>query len=242
MALRKQINSTNPFLIKADELMEKNMPKEALSEYLKSILKDRNNIKTHIGASKAYKELEEYDKAIKHLENARKVASFDYEIYYELGINHLLNSNFALAGKNFRQTIKLNPDFLSAQVQLAIAHEMMDEPDMAYKIYEKIIEEAPDYILSYHHKAGLLMSLNEFEEAAKIFFDILRIDDSYSKAYLGLAICFDKLEKYTNAVRFYKKYIVANPKSETVRSIASRIMDIVSAIKEKPDCHLRIAK
>lgn len=242
MALYEKANATNPFLTKADEFMAKNMPKEAVSEYLKSVLRENKNIKTHLGLSKAYKELEEYDKAIKHLETARKFAAFDYEVYYELGLNHLLNSDFELAGKNFRKTIKLNPNFYDAQVQLAIAHEMMDEVDMAYKIYEKIIEEEPNYILAHHHKAGLLMSMNNFEEAAKIFFDILKIDDSYSKAYLGLAICLDKLEKYTQAVRFYKKYIVANPKSETVRSIASRIIDIVNATKDHTYCNLRIAK
>ena len=242
MQLKKNIGMTNPSLERADKLLEENMPKEAVREYLKSMLVENNNIKSYIGASKAYKELEEYDKAIKHLETAKKLSSFDYEVYYELGLNHLLNSDYAQAGKNFRKTIRLNPKFMSAQIQLALAHEMMDEPNMAYSIYEKIIEETPDYILAYHHKAGLFMSMDNFEEAARIFFEILKIDETYSRAYLGLGICFDKLEKYTNAIRFYKKYIVANPKAEAVKSIAARIIDIVSATKERPNCPLRIAK
>ncbi len=245
MQIKERLNAskqTNPSLKRADEFMQKNMPKEAVGEYLKSMLKESDNINSHLGASKAYKELKEYDKAIKHLEKAKKMASFDYEIYYELGLNHLLNTNFELATKNFRKTIKLNPNFLNAQIQLAISHELMDEPTMAYSIYEKIIEEKPDFIIAHNHKAGLLMSLGNFEEAARIFFDILRIDDTYSRAYLGLGICFDKLEKYTNAVRFYKKYITANPKAEPVQSIASRIIDIVAATKDRSECHLKIAK
>ena len=242
MQFRELKNATNPYLQRADELMANNMPKEAATEYLKSMLKDNSNIKSYIGASRAYKELEEYDKAIKYLENAKKQASFDYEIYYELGLNHLMNSDFDVANKNFRKTIKLNPDFMNAQVQLAISHEMMDEPNMAFAIYEKIIEEDSNFILAHHHKAGLLMSLGDFEEAAKEFFEILKIDNEYSKAFLGLGICFDKLEKYTNAVRFYKKYIISNPKAEAVRSIAARIFDIVNATKERPNCNLRIAK
>lgn len=236
-------NATNPMLKKGDEYMEKNMPKKAISEYLKSMMAEGGNINSYLGASKAYKELQEYDKAIKHLEKARKISSFDYEIYYELGLNHLLNTDFEHATKNFRKTIKLNPDFLSAQVQLAISHELMDEPEMAYSIYEKIIEEHPDYIIAHNHKAGLLMGFNNFEEAAKIFFDILKIDNDYSRAYLGLGICFDKLEKYTNAVRFYKKYIVNNPKTEAARAAASRIGNIVSAFKNaRGECFLKVAK
>ena len=99
---------TNPMIKKGDEFMQKNMPKEAVSEYLKSMLKESDNINSHLGASKAYKELKEYDKAIKHLEKAKKMASFDYEIYYELGLNHLLNTDFELATKNFRKTKKTN--------------------------------------------------------------------------------------------------------------------------------------
>ncbi|MCD8024439.1 MAG: tetratricopeptide repeat protein [Candidatus Gastranaerophilales bacterium] len=229
-------------LNKGDEFMQKNMPKEAVGEYLKAMMQTKKDIKSHLGASRAYKELQEYSKAIKHLEKAKKMASFDYEIYYELGLNHLLNTEFEKAGKNFRKTIRLNPDFLNAQVQLAISHELMDEPDMALKIYDKIIEENPSYISAHNHKAGLLMSLGCFEEAAKIFFEILSVNDEYYRAYLGLGICFDKMEKYTNALRFYKKYIVKNPKNETTKSIASRIADIVSAIKPREYSNLRVIK
>ena len=86
------------------------------------------------------------------------------------------------------------------------------------------------------------MSMGNFEEAAGIFFDILRIDDTYSRAYLGLGICFDKLEKYTQAVRFYKKYIALNPKGEATKSIASRVIDILSVVKERTNCPLWVAK
>ncbi len=237
-----QKTKINETLKKGDEYMQKHMPKEALNEYLKTLFCEKRNPKSYLGVSRAYKELKEYDKAIKHLEKAKNIASFDYEIYYELGLNHLLNTDFEKATKNFRKTIKLNPDFLNAQVQLAISHELMDEPEMAYKIYEKIIEEKPDFIIAHNHKAGLLMSMGDFEEAARIFFDILRIDDEYFRAYLGLGICFDKMEKYSYAVRFYKKYIEKNPEGEAVKSIASRIIDICSVTKDRTNCNLRIAK
>lgn len=237
-----QKTKINETLKKGDEYMQKHMPKEALNEYLKTLFSEKRNPKSYLGISRAYKELKEYDKAIKHLEKAKNIASFDYEIYYELGLNHLLNTDFEKATKNFRKTIKLNPDFLNAQVQLAISHELMDEPEMAYKIYEKIIEEKPDFIIAHNHKAGLLMSMGDFEEAARIFFDILRIDDEYFRAYLGLGICFDKMEKYSYAVRFYKKYIEKNPEGEAVKSIASRIIDICSVTKDRTNCNLRIAK
>ncbi len=242
MKMRESNYITDPSLKRADEYMEMNMPKKAVGEYLQSMFKKDVNIKSYLGVSRAYRELQQYDKAVKHLEKAKKTSAFDYEIYYELGLCHLLNSDFYLANKNFRKTIKLNPDFYDSQIQLAISHELMDEPEMAFKIYEKIIEENPYHIVAHNHKAGLLMTFGEFEEAARVFFHILAIDSDYSRAYLGLGICFDKMEKYSNAVRFYKKYIERNPKSETTKSIASRIIDIVQATGKREDCNLRVAK
>ena len=73
--------------------MLKNEYRKAVKEYLVSLMIDKNNVCAYKGASKAYKNLHEYDKAIKHLKNARNVYGFDSEIYYELGLNYLLNAD-----------------------------------------------------------------------------------------------------------------------------------------------------
>ena len=81
MRLIEKLNNSknvNTSLKKGDEYMEKSMPREAVSEYLKSIMKENRNIKTYLGASRAYKELQQYDKAIKHLEKAKTIDTFDY--------------------------------------------------------------------------------------------------------------------------------------------------------------------
>ena len=76
-----------------DSFMLKNEYRKAVKEYLVSLMIDKNNLCAYKGASKAYKNLKEYDKAIKHLKNARNVYGFDSEIYYELGINYPLHNN-----------------------------------------------------------------------------------------------------------------------------------------------------
>ena len=58
------------------------------------------------------------------------------------------------------------------------------------KIGDKIIEEKPGFILCYNHKAGLYMQLGEFEEAARVFKQILKINPKYFRANLGLGILF----------------------------------------------------
>ena len=80
------------FCALGDSFMLKNEYRKAVKEYLVSLMIDKNNIHARKGASKAYKNLKEYNKAIKHLKDARNIYGFNSEIYYELGLNYLLNA------------------------------------------------------------------------------------------------------------------------------------------------------
>lgn len=230
---------------KGDKFMLKNRYKEAAHEYLTSILVKGTNstpdaIRPHKAVSKAYRNLKAYDKAIKHLEKAKEFCSFDHEIYYELGLNHLLSAHPDIAIKNFQRTIKLDKTNVNAQIQLAISHEMSGEETMALMIYQKIIEENPELILAYNHKAGLYMQLEMFLDAAELFRQILKINPNYYRANLGLGICFDKLEKYPVAVRYYKKYISAKPQSETAYALVNRVCEIYQTKQTLTERNLKV--
>ncbi len=220
-----------PLCDRGDKFMLKNQYKKAAEEYLTSLFNKSTSTRPYKSVSKAYKSLKAYDKAIKHLEKAKEISSFDPEIYYELGLNHLLNANPDVAIKNFVRTIRLDNKNINAQLQLAISHELADEAQMALSIYQKIIEEKPKYILAYNHKAGLLMQIGCYEEALELFKQILRINPNYYRANLGLGICLDRLEQYPSAIRYYKKYISQKPKSETAHALVNRICEIYG---EKP--------
>ena len=230
-----------PICDRGDKLMLKNQYKQAVEEYLTSLFNKTTSVRPHKSVSKAYKSLKAYDKAIKHLEKAKNISCFDPEIYYELGLNHLLNANPDVAIKNFVRTIRLDKKNTNAQLQLAISHELAGEVQMALSIYQKIIEEKPKYILAYNHKAGLLMQIACYDEALELFKQILVINPNYYRANLGVGICLDRLEQYAGAIRYYKKYISQKPKSETAYALVNRICEIYG---EKPsrlkDCNFKV--
>lgn len=235
--LEKKEDFNTKFHNTAEKFLKQKQYKSAIAPYLNSILINKKNIKTYIGISKAYKGLKDYEKAIKYLKDAEKFEKVNFEVYYELVINYLLCAKPYLTVEYFRRAIKLNPKNLNAQIQLAIAHELLDEPDISLMIYDKIIEEKPGFILCYNHKAGLYMQLGEFEEAARVFKQILKINPKYFRANLGLGICFDKLKRQHFAVRYYKKYIAQKPNSDTTRALVGRIVEIYS---KKPDTNRRL--
>ncbi len=212
--------------------MLKNEYRKAVKEYLVSLMLDKNNVVANIGASKAYKNLKEYDKAIKYLKNARDIFSFDSEIYYELGLNYLLCEDNLNAQKNFMRTIKLQPDNKNAQIKLALTHELSGEDDMAILVYKTMIEKYPCFIPALSALAGLYIEKSDFSNAIRLYKQIISLNCEYYRAYLGLGVCFDKLKKYTNAIRFYKKYIANKPKSPTAKSLVGRIYQIGKIMRE----------
>lgn len=214
-----------------DSFMLKNEYRKAIKEYLVSLMLDKNNYTACLGASKAYKNLKEYDKAIKHLKKARNIYGFNSEIYYELGLNYLLNADNENARKNFIRTIKLAPENKNAQVKLALTHELFGEEEMAISVYKTIIEKFPYYIPALSNLASLYMEKEDYSQAINLFRKILKINKEYYRAFLGMGICFDKLQKFSYATRYYKKYIAYKPNSQTTKSLAGRIYEIYNSGK-----------
>ena len=223
-----------------DSFMLKNEYRKAVKEYLVSLMVDKNNVPACKGASKAYKNLKEYDKAIKHLKNARNIYGFDSEIYYELGLNYLLSADNLNAQKNFIRTIKLEPNNKNAQIKLALTHELSGEEDMAILVYNTIIEKYPFYIPAMANLASLYIEAKEYKKAIALFKKILKINEEYYRAYLGLGLCFDKMGKYIYAVRFYKKYIAYKPNSQTTKSLVGRIYEIYKNKDKVKSSNLKI--
>lgn len=208
---------------RAEALRLANLHKEAVGRYLNAILMDRTNPKYYYGLGVCYKNLSKTDKAIEAFEQAKKYRSFDFNIHYELGVCNLLQGNVCDAMINLKDSLRLKPDNLNAQIQLAIAHELIDEKDFALMIYQKIIETNKGYIKAYHHKSALLMELGEYFEAGLVFNQILKLNPNFYKAYLGLGICFDKLSKYSPAVRYYKKFLSLKPFSDKTEFVNERL-------------------
>ena len=193
--------------IKADALRFAKSYQESVKTYLESIMMDRFHKEAYWGLALSYKYLKEYQKAIKNLSKLIKIDDQNDEYFYELGVCYLSDGKPECAIPQLVKAIVLNKENLEAQIQLAIAHELVDEADLSLMIYNKLIETNPEFLKAYYNKAAMLMGMGDFKEASKTFFQIIKRNPNYYKAYLGIGMCFDKLEKYPEAIRYYKKFL-----------------------------------
>lgn len=214
------------FCIKADAMRFAKMYKESVQVYLQAILADRNEQKAYWGLAVSYKYLKNYKKAIDILLKLIKLDDSNDAYFYELGVCHLSNGHPEKAIEFLIKSILINKNNLEAQIQLAIAHELVDEPELSLMIYNKLIETNPEFLKAYYNKGAMLMGMGNFMEASRTFFQITKRNPNYYKAYLGIAMSFDKLEKYTDAIRYYKKFLSIKQFSEDSIFAKNRIKEL----------------
>lgn len=143
-----------------------------------------------------------------------------------MGVCHLLDGNPAGAIEHLIKAILINRNNLEAQIQLAIAHELVDEADLSLMIYNKLIETNPEFLKAYYNKAAMLMGMGDFMEASRTFFQLIKRNPDYYKAYLGIAMSFDKMAKYKDAIRYYKKFLELKQFSEDAIFARNRINEL----------------
>lgn len=209
--------------VKADALRYSELYQESISKYLRAILIDKTYMDSYLGLARSYKGLKLYDKAIQILEKGLAIEDNIFDFYNEIGICYLVTDRPCLAIKNFIKAIQLDPECMHVQLQLALAHELIGEKEMALMIYQKIIDQDPSFLKAYQHKAALLMTLDSFQEASSTFNSILKINPKYSNALLGIGICFDKLRRIGDAMRYYKKFISKKEDLEHVKFVKERL-------------------
>lgn len=222
-------NLKHKFYEKAAALQMDNLYREAAANYLNAILVDRNSVECYLGLGLCYMNLNQTDKALKYFEIASELDKNCYDAFYQSALCYQKLGNNCGAIKNFIKAIQLKPDSTDAILQLGISHELCEEYDLALMIYEKLIENSPQFIKAYEHKSALLMKMDRFNEASSVLYKLNKINN-YNNAYFGLGVCFEKLCNPLKALRYYRKFIDNVQISDKNNFVLSRIQKIRNKI------------
>ncbi len=212
--------------VKADALRFAKMYKESVQTYLQAIMADRKEIKAYWGLAISYKYLQNYKKAISTLLKLVEIDDSNDSYFFEIGVCYLSDGRPEKAIEYLVKAILINRENLEAQIQLAIAHELVDEADLSLMIYNKLIETNPEYLKAYYNKGAMLMGMGDFMEASRTFFQLTKRNPYYYISYLGIAMSFDKLEKFGDAIRYYKKFLKYKQFSEDAIFARERIQEL----------------
>lgn len=157
-----------------------------------------------------YKNLNQYDKAIKDISkaisiNPNNAEYYENRAYYysEMGENDL-----AIEDYNSAIDLKFTPkEDYSLFLFRAQSFEDNKEYQRAIKDYDIVIKHIPEEIEAYIGKGICLDRLEKYEEAIETFDQGIKIDDTDSALFVNKGNAFFSLQKHEKALLNYQKAI-----------------------------------
>ncbi|MBO7671866.1 tetratricopeptide repeat protein [bacterium] len=231
------------------DLLKQAQKPQSVSEFYKNNLKnilnyamrERNNYRLYLLAGFCYKKTGNYEKAIIYFTKAFKQNPECFEAFYECGLCAAKLKDTCLSVNSFIKAIKLNPNHPYAILNLGLAHEMCDEPDMAELIYSRLNDTNPDFIEGFIKKSELLMSSERYDDVIELLTGLLSEDISDGRIFELLGTCYRKTGKITHARRALRKAATLTANVNVYKS-AKRSLKMLSALNQTKNLKLCSAK
>jgi tetratricopeptide (TPR) repeat protein len=225
--------------------------KSAYAQYKKSVEKNNQYVPGLIKTASIEIVLNNYDQALKYLDDALKVEVTNPEVYYFKGRLFKTKGDTATAISSYQTAVELNPQFYDAYVELALLV-ANQKNDLADEYYKTAIGVRPRSVEVWYNRAMFLQE-NGYREAeyytrALACYDtIVQIDKNFSAAYYNKGYIFctylneytKAIEQFTKAIEHYPSYFQAFYSRgvcyEKMNNRKLALADYEQALKIKPD-------
>jgi type IV pilus biogenesis/stability protein PilW len=135
------------------------------------------------------------------------------EVLYNLGITSIRLEDYESAKNYFVRTVKLAPDFADAQNNLGATYMQLGQWQLAIDSFRRALANplyrTPE--LAYYSLGISLYRLGIYEKALDSFKDSIRRERSFPLPYYGMALVYNKLERYGEAAEALDRAILIDP-------------------------------
>lgn len=108
--------------------------------------------------------------------------------HFNMGNVLLKNQSYPEATLEFREAVKIKPDFYGAYINLGMTLEKQEENEQAEKVYQEAISLRPDYFKAYFNLGNLLKKLEKYSEATENYKRVIEIRPNFARAFNNLGI------------------------------------------------------
>ena len=204
-----------------------NKPQAALETLAKARKKFQESFVGEFFSSLAYRHMKDYTNAIKHLTSAEVIARvtetnrLNHLFYFQLGAAFERCHNIPEAEKNFRKSLKLNPEFAEALNYLGYMWaERGENLTEAREMIEKAVKLEPKNAAYLDSMGWVLFKMGKAEEAL----DYLRksIDNSEepdATLFDHLGDCYLALQQSDKAREAWRKSLAIEPNEQIQKKL-----------------------
>jgi len=200
---------------------------KAIEYYNQALSINPSSAETYMSLATALFAKEQYDNALSLYDKALDIGlprNSRALAYYNKGLIYDEQQNYEKAIIMFEESIKINPNLLSAKFDLAIVLSKLDKYEEAVSICKEIIDKYPNNELGYAYLGILYSTEGNYKEAVKQL--SISIDknpnNSFSYHMLGNILANDN--KYNEASMCYEQAIKLNPNNVRIYNDYSKLM------------------
>jgi tetratricopeptide (TPR) repeat protein len=195
--LPNRVGGSNPYLINSAEYSHQ-FPKKAVKEFDKAVDADQRGKR---------------DEAIRHYENALRIAPGFYPARNNLGSDYLSKSDFADARKQFEQVIQSNQTDATAYFNLSNVCMLLGKVSEAQEFLGDGLRLDPTSALGHFLLGSLNMKTGKYPEAERALRQAIQLSPALAQPRLQLVNLFVQQGRKADAVAELHDFLTTFPDS-----------------------------
>lgn len=176
------------------ELLKRKNYRTAVTELEAAVAVDSTYGAAVYALGQTYRVLNDFPKAIKALESARRLGMFPEriggelaQVYYQSAVALFQQRKYADSVTHLQSSLTLEPTNAKTHYAMGLAYAGLRDEDQARQAYQKAIQADPTYAKPHKALADNQRRRQELGAAAASYQRAIELDSSYMEAYGGLA-------------------------------------------------------
>lgn len=125
------------------------------------------------------------------------------DIYFWMGKNAFKQQKYVDAEADFRETIRLKPDWAAAYHMAGAAANQQGHYDAAVELYDQGLKVNPNNAMTLTNKAGALYNLGRLQESVDVLKKAIQTDPTYALAVHNLGVTYAAMGNRVDAEAMY---------------------------------------
>lgn len=166
---------------------------------------------TMVNLAGLYKELGEYDKAIKIYRELQEEKPDSAMLYAGIGLCLVGKGKIQEGINNYQLGIALEPNNSDSYNNIAMAYSKMNESDRAIEYFKKAIELAPDSYKAYNNLSLEYYNIRDYVKSHEYLLKAVKIEPEAPELYNNLGFLYLGQGDYDYAETYFIKAVQLNP-------------------------------
>ena len=184
---------------------------DAIKQYNEAIKLKPDYNTAYINLSQCYFSIKDYENSLKTLDVALKYSPNDYILLNNKGYNLFVAGKFQEALDYYKQSLKNNPEYITAYINLAECYRSLKDYDNALQNIDIALRNVPNNFNIINTKGEILLDQHKTKEAMELFMQTIKLNNQFAQGYINIGNCYGMVQDYDNAIVNLKKALELNP-------------------------------